>query len=228
MAVVFLSPQVALGLAPGNPDIYLQVDPSTKVVDTPAGGTLDITINIISQEGFEGKTQLSLESPPAGVTATFSPNPVDVPAFDQGNVKTTFNIASSVAQGKITLKVNAKSVTDSKITKTLEIALNIVTGTKTTTSTSTSTSTTSTTSTSTTTSTSSTTTTSSTTSTETSVSVTTVVSTTTQVITTSTPSISTKTTANPSQVQDYTLPLLTALVVVVLLAVAALSLRKKK
>src|SRR3990172_274199 len=97
MAILFLSPQVALGLAPGEPDIYVQVDSTTKVTDIPVGGSLQIKINIISQEGYEGKTQVSLVTPPAGVTAAFTPNPVDVPAFDQGDVIVKINVASSNA-----------------------------------------------------------------------------------------------------------------------------------
>src|SRR3989304_5826132 len=110
MAILFLSPQVALGLAPGSPDIYVQVDSTTKVTDIPVGGSLQIKINIISQQGYEGNTQITLVTPPAGVTATFTPNPVEVLAFDQGVVTVKIDVASSVAEGKITLKINAKGV----------------------------------------------------------------------------------------------------------------------
>src|SRR3990172_558917 len=135
LALLLLSVQTVSALAPGEPAIYLQVDPSTKVVDTPPGGSLDITINVLSQSGYAGNTQLSLVNPPSGVTATFAPNPVAVPELEQSNVKMTITIASTVPEGKVTLAVNAKGVEDSKITKTLEIELNIGKAVTTTTST---------------------------------------------------------------------------------------------
>src|SRR3990172_5811637 len=125
LALLLLSVQTVSALAPGEPAIYLQVDPSTKVVDTPPGGSLDITINVLSQSGYAGNTQLSLVNPTSGSTATFEPNPVCVPELDQGNVKMTITIASTVPEGKITLNVNAKGVENSKVTKTLQIELNI-------------------------------------------------------------------------------------------------------
>ena len=125
LALLLLSLQTVVGLAPGEPTVFMRVDPSTKVVDTPPGGSLDITINVLSQEGYSGNTMLSLVNPTSGITATFEPNPVGVPELDQGNVKMTITIASTVPEGKITLNVNAKGVENSKVTKTLQIELNI-------------------------------------------------------------------------------------------------------
>jgi len=214
LAILLLTLQTVAGLAPGSPTIALQVDPSTKVVDTPPGGSLEITINVLSQESYEGDTQLSLVNPPSGVTATFAPNPVAVPAFDQGNVKMTINIASTVPEGKITLTVNAKSVADSKITKTLEIALNIGKATTTTSTTTTSSTTTSTSST--------------TTSTTTQPSTTSTSSSSTTTSTTSTSSI---TTSQSTENAGFPAEITYAIIIVVVIAIAAvayLTMRKKK
>ncbi len=125
-AMLLLAPQVVLGLAPGNPQIYLSVSPSA--VEAEAGGSATVTVSVISQEGYEANTQMTLVDPPAGVTATFDPNPVDVPGYDMKTTVMTINVASTAAQGEVTLQIYAQCVEIPEcadIDKTKEITLTI-------------------------------------------------------------------------------------------------------
>jgi len=232
--LLILAPQAVLALAPGAPDIYMEAQPAKA--DVAAGGSVKVTIVVYSQEGFEGNVKLELTDPPQGVTATFDPNPVNVPAFDLASSDMTVTAASDAAQGTVTLTVTGTGVEDPTIKRTVDIELNIAGEAQppqeqppqqqppqeqppqeqppqeqppqqpVEVKTTTVTTTVSTTVTTTVTTTS--------------------ISTSTILITTKTPTITTKTTAGPGQVTDYTLPLVTAVVVVVLVAVAALALRR--
>lgn len=228
IAIFVLSSITAWGLAPGNPDIYVQADSASK--DVSAGGSAVFTISIISQEGFEDQVKVSVADAPAGVTVTFDPNPVNVPAFAQGDVKMTVTADSSAAAGAVKLSVVSQGVTKTDVKQTTQVTVNIGGGgappVKTnTTSTSSTSSTTSTTSTTVANGTNpvSTTTVLSTTSV-----VSTVTQTTTEVITTRTSALSTKTAVTDfAQASDLTLPVAALVIVVALLAVAAFALRRR-
>ncbi|MCL4435457.1 MAG: hypothetical protein M1503_06265 [Thaumarchaeota archaeon] len=228
VAIFVLSSITAWGLAPGNPDIYVQSAPASQ--DVAAGGSAVFTISIISQEGFEDQVQLSVTNPPAGVKVTFDPNPVNVPAYAQGDVKMTVAADSSATAGAVKLSVVSQGVTKKDIKQTTQVTVNIGSGgggqpVKTSTSTTSTSSTTSTTSTTVANATNpvSTTTVLSTTSV-----VSTVTQTTTEVITTRTSAINTKTTVSGfAQASDLTLPVAALVIVVALLAVAAFALRRR-
>lgn len=228
IAIIVLSSITAWGLAPGKPDIFVQTSPASQ--DVSAGGSAAFTISIISQEGFEDQVKLSVADAPAGVTVTFDPNPVDVPAFAQGDVKMTVTADSSAAAGSVKLSVVSQGVTKTEVKQTNQVTVTISGGgappVKTnTTSTSSTSSTTSTTSTTVANGTNpvSTTTVLSTTSV-----VSTVTQTTTEVITTRTSALSTKTAVTDfAQASDLTLPVAALVIVVALLAVAAFALRRR-
>ena len=62
-------------------------------------------LEVLNQEGFEGNVILTLENPPAGITASFVANPIFVPGYASGTSTVTINIASSVQEGSIELSV---------------------------------------------------------------------------------------------------------------------------
>ena len=224
---MLLAPQVVLALAPGAPNFALGLTPPLGV-EVAAGGSATVTVSIYSEEGFEGKVDLTLIDPPAGVTGTFEPNPVIVPGFDVGASVVTIEVASTVPEGEIELTIGATDpagVVKDK-TKPLKITVSgaaapapapepapapagpgnpgpaqTVTTTITTISTTSTTVTTA----------------------------TTVEITTTLILTTKTSTINQKTTLDGfDQVNDMTYPLATLAVVAVLISVAVIALRKPK
>ena len=102
MIFMILTPQVVLGLAPGGaPFFHVSVEP--EVGEAEAGGSAILEVAALSQEGFEGDVEWTLENAPAGVTATFDPNPVFVPGFDEGVSIVTIEVDAAVSQGEIEL-----------------------------------------------------------------------------------------------------------------------------
>ena len=227
LVLMLLAPQVVLALAPGAPNFALGLTPPLGV-EVAAGGSATVTVSIYSEEGFEGKVDLTLIDPPAGVTGTFEPNPVIVPGFDVGASVVTIEVASTVPEGEIELTIGATDpagVVKDK-TKPLKITVSgaaapapapepapapagpgnpgpaqTVTTTITTISTTSTTVTTA----------------------------TTVEITTTLILTTKTSTINQKTTLDGfDQVNDMTYPLATLAVVAVLISVAVIALRKPK
>ena len=227
LVLMILAPQVVLALAPGAPNFALGLTPPLGV-EVAAGGSATVTVSIYSEEGFEGKVDLTLIDPPAGVTGTFEPNPVIVPGFDVGASVVTIEVASTVSEGEIELTIGATDpagVVKDK-TKPLKITVSgaaapapapepapapagpgnpgpaqTVTTTITTISTTSTTVTTA----------------------------TTVEITTTLILTTKTSTINQKTTLDGfDQVNDMTYPLVTLAVVAVLISVAVIALRKPK
>jgi hypothetical protein len=101
------------------PNYTLSMTPTT--VTAPPGGSGQSTVNI-ARTSFTGAVTLSLDAPPAGVTATFSP------AAPTTNTSTaTINVASTVANGNYTLTIKgaATGVTpagDRTTTLTLTVA----------------------------------------------------------------------------------------------------------
>jgi hypothetical protein len=126
IAIFLLSSVAVWGLAPGNPDIFVQVSPASQDVST--GGSGAFTVSVISQEGFEDDVQLSVADPPAGVTVTFDPNPVAVPAFAQGDVQMTVTASADASIGTVTLTITAQGVTETTIEQTKDVAVNLVAG----------------------------------------------------------------------------------------------------
>jgi hypothetical protein len=83
--------------AAATPNYTLSMTPTT--VTAPPGGSGQSTVNI-TRTNFTGAVTLSLDAPPAGVTATFNP------AAPTGNTSTaTINVASTVANGNYTLTI---------------------------------------------------------------------------------------------------------------------------
>ena len=101
------------------PTYTLSMTPAT--VTAPPGGSGQSTVNI-ARTSFTGAVTLSLDAPPAGVTATFNP------AAPTTNTSTaTINVASTVANGNYTLTIKgaATGVTpagDRTTTLTLTVA----------------------------------------------------------------------------------------------------------
>ena len=217
LVVMVLTPTVVLALAPGTPFFWMTVDPDHASV--AAGGSATFKISALSQESFEGNAKFSVDSPPAGVTVTFDPNPVFIPGFDFGYVDVKVDVASSVPAGAITLNIIGKDVKGvGKDNSPVTIALTITAGSATTTTAASTTATT----------------TGSTTATTTAASTTaatitsTVTSTVTSIITTRTSSINSITSIQSfDQVGELMYPLVTIIAVVVIIAAAALMFRSR-
>ena len=122
-ALLMLTTLTAWGLAPGEPNIFLQVSPESQSI--PPGGSGNFTISLTPQEGFEGEVRLNVTSPPTGINATFSPNPVNVQAFTQANSSMQVTVASTAPTGNITLNIFAIGVTDAKVNKTANVTITI-------------------------------------------------------------------------------------------------------
>lgn len=214
------------GLAQGEPAIYMQATPDSQNV--PIGGSAEISVSAVGQEGFEGKVRMSVEGAPAGVTVTFDPNPIDVPEYSEGVSKMKVTVAKDTPAGSATLTVTGTAIEDPKVTESVTVTIKIggapaqETNTTTTTSTTTTTNIT-------------TTTTSSTNATGASVTVTgttTVTSTatviTTEVITTQTSAINTKTTVSSfTQASDIMMPVAALIVSASLVTVAGVTIRNR-
>jgi len=94
---------VAVTVGP-PPDYSLSATPSSLTIN--AGGNAQTTVNI-TRTNFTGAVALSLDAPPAGITATFNP------AAPTGATSTaTINVASTVAPGtyNVTIKGTASGV----------------------------------------------------------------------------------------------------------------------
>jgi hypothetical protein len=126
VSLLFLSSLAAWGLAPGNPDIFVQVSPTSQ--DVSAGGSGAFSVTVISQEGFEDDVELTAADLPAGVTVTFDPNPVNVPAFGQGDTQMTVNAAADAPTGTITVTFTAQGVTETDIEQSKDVTVNIAGG----------------------------------------------------------------------------------------------------
>jgi hypothetical protein len=126
ITVFLLSSLAAWGLAPGNPDIFVQVSPTSQ--DVSAGGSGAFSVTVISQEGFEDNVELTAADLPAGVIVTFDPNPVDVPAFGQGVTQMTVNAAADAPTGTITVTFTAQGVTQTDIEQSKDVTVNIAAG----------------------------------------------------------------------------------------------------
>ncbi|MDP6586993.1 MAG: hypothetical protein QF535_20235 [Anaerolineales bacterium] len=217
LALLTVSLSVAFALAPAEPGINVSVDPES--LEIQGGGSGTITVIVGSQEGFEGPVDLKVLLKPAGVTESWSENPVEVPPFGEAETTLTITIAAGTPAGEAEIKVsgNAPEISMQQVPVIITIiesaggeapaaseeeapaAGEIRTTTVTTTATTTVLATT------------------------TVSDITTVTET--QVITTRDDIISVKTSATVEQAYDAIYPAVTILAVIVILAVAALSLR---
>ena len=217
LALLTVSLSVAFALAPAEPGINVSVDPES--LEIQGGGSGTITVIVGSQEGFEGPVDLKVLLKPAGVTESWSENPVVVPPYGEAETTLTITIAAGTPAGEAEIKVsgNAPEISMQQVPVIITIiesaggeapaaseeeapaAGEIRTTTVTTTATTTVLATT------------------------TVSDITTVTET--QVITTRSEIISVKTSATVEQAYDAIYPAVTILAVIVILAVAALSLR---
>jgi len=104
---MLIIPLIVWGLAQSYPDINIQTPLNVNI---QPGDASSITISVISQVAFEGKVQLTAEDVPDGVTVTFNPNPVNVLAFNQGDVNMTISTTSSVSKGSASLTIVGTSI----------------------------------------------------------------------------------------------------------------------
>jgi len=107
VVIMLLIPLSVWGLAPSYPTIYIQTPLNVNI---PPGDASTIIISVFAQEAFEGKVQLTVEDVPDGVTVAFNPNPVNVPAFSQGDVSMTISTTSSVSTGSASLTIVGTSI----------------------------------------------------------------------------------------------------------------------
>jgi hypothetical protein len=130
---ILVATPMATGLAQSYPYIYFLI--STPPQDLSKGESVEFTLSVLSQEGFEGKVQLSAEDVPEGVTVEFNPNPVEVPAYQQGDTKITVTASSSATVGSAALNIYGKSLEKydleagrDYVTEAIIISINIVAG----------------------------------------------------------------------------------------------------
>lgn len=86
--------------APAAPDYTLCVTPAAQVVCAPAAARYEVAVR--AWNGFSGPVTLNAGGAPAGVTASFSPNPVAAP----GASTLTLNDTAAAAAGAYTLAVS--------------------------------------------------------------------------------------------------------------------------
>lgn len=99
----------------GNPDFSLSVAPSP--VSVPAGGSIATTVTVSRANGFAGAVTLALLSPPAGVTATFTPNPAT-----GATANLQLDVLGTVAVGSKALTVQG---TSGALVHTAPLTLNV-------------------------------------------------------------------------------------------------------
>ena len=95
--------------APTDPDFGISVTPSALSVTQ--GGSASTTVTVSSVAGFSSATNLSVSGLPAGVTASFSPNPVTPPAGGNATSTLTFSAGAAPATGTFTVAVTGTSGT---------------------------------------------------------------------------------------------------------------------
>jgi hypothetical protein len=123
---LFIFPQITYGLAPDPPGISLLADPEALEIAQGDSGTVTITGGSIG--GFDDYVSLSLVDPPAEITATFDPNPFLVPGFDAGSAIMTIDVDTSAPLGDVELIVNAKGVQEDIDEQEAVIILTVIEG----------------------------------------------------------------------------------------------------
>jgi hypothetical protein len=112
-------------VAAADPDFQLTVAP--KSVFLPPGGSVDLTIGATPLGGFASPLTLVATGLPAGVTASFSQNPMTIPGTSiltltagPGLVATDFNVNVAATGGGIThFALSGASVLDFDLVKTV-------------------------------------------------------------------------------------------------------------
>jgi hypothetical protein len=104
----------------GTPGFSVSASPSS--VSVTQGSTANSTVTVTSVNGFSSATTLSVSGLPAGVTASFSTNPVTPPANGNATSTLTFTASSSATTGTSTVTVTGTSGT---ITQTATISLTV-------------------------------------------------------------------------------------------------------
>ena len=106
---------VSLTIA-GRPDFTLTAAPTT--VNVALGGSATSTITVGALFGFAANVNMSITTPPAGVTAGFNPSATN----GAGTSTLTFNAQPTATQGTVTLTVTGTSGT---LTHTATITLTV-------------------------------------------------------------------------------------------------------
>jgi hypothetical protein len=122
-AFLILATSTAWGLAPGKPSVFLQVSPESQTI--PPGESANFTITATPQEGFEGDVRLNVTNLPTGIDATFSPNPVNLPAYTAANSSLMISVGSAVQPGDVMLTITAIGVTDATVNQTANVTITV-------------------------------------------------------------------------------------------------------
>lgn len=87
------------------PDVTVNLSPASGGTSTPASGTgtVTTTVNVAPVNGFTGSVALGTKGLPAGVSSSFSPNPLAVP----GGSVLTLTVTPAAAAGSWTFQVEA-------------------------------------------------------------------------------------------------------------------------
>lgn len=101
------------------------VTPSPAAVSVQPGGTVTTNVTVAGSNGFSAATTLSVSGLPAGVTATFAPNPVTPPANGTATSTLTVTASSSAAAGTAEVTITG---TASGLSRTAKVQLSVTTG----------------------------------------------------------------------------------------------------
>jgi hypothetical protein len=99
---VFTEIAFALG-GPGPPAVYIEVTPKESPVADSCPALYEI--KLISQELFQGALNLTAVDQPKGVTATFGPNPILIPMFNDGTVYLMVEVSPDTPLGRHTVHI---------------------------------------------------------------------------------------------------------------------------
>ena len=103
-----------------TPDFGISCSPSSLGV--LQGGSGSTTCNVASTDGFNGAVVLSCNNLPAGVTCSYSPNPVTPPADGSTNSTLIISVSSSTAPGTFAIQAQG---TSGALTRTAGITLTV-------------------------------------------------------------------------------------------------------
>jgi phosphoesterase family protein len=90
-----------------QPDFTVSVSPTSATIQRGSSGSTRVTV--ASQGGFSAATNLSASGLPAGVSASFSTNPVTPPANGSASSTVTFGVSSTAAAGTSTITITGTS-----------------------------------------------------------------------------------------------------------------------
>ncbi|MFC7613276.1 metallophosphoesterase family protein [Actinokineospora soli] len=104
-------------------DFSLAANPAS--IGVKVGNSASTTVGVTSHNGFTGQAALSVSGLPAGVQASFSPNPVTLTANQTASSTLTFTAADTATAGTTEVTVTATVGTVSRTTK---VALTVSSG----------------------------------------------------------------------------------------------------